>query len=267
MRLKRWLPEVGLATGILVIWVLAVIALSGCVSVNLNLAGGRTLISHNISTSGKAESHQDLEAATELSESANPSLKFPSSWQPKVDIPNVKLPSKPTLSTPEPEPEPNPTPPLPLPEPTPDPGPAPAGSVKVDGKWIPAPSNPSERLGEGTPGWVEREQPLWKASSEHGGKLVILLPMSLRPKEVIVYAASPDHRSVKELGRTKSFTRNGKNGNRTHWRLPKSGGAYRVSGHDTKLKVYLQEGTLWYDVPKPASRHVMQVSRHQDKPR
>lgn len=201
------------------------------------------------------DSTQGLEADTSIEDAIKDLFEAPTTVVPLP--PTAPLPPPGSVVPPNPEPEPEPKPPLPLPQPDEE-------SVLVDGEWIPAPSNPDEPLGEGTPGWVEREQPLWKASSEHGGNLVILLPMSLRPKEVIIYAVSSNHQSVKELGRTSSYSRNGKNGNRTHWRLPKSGGAYRVSGHDTKLKVYLPDGTIWYDVLKPAQRHVMQASRHQD---
>ena len=247
--MKERTPEIGLIVGMFLLWGLAayVLLLTGCVSVNL--AGGRTIMVTQVMSDGN-DLDSGLEAETSLKDSVKDLLKMPDT---DVGIPEAVPPE---IVPPTPLPEP-PPPPLPLPPPDMD-------SVLVGGENIPAPSNPDERLGEGTPGWMEREQPLWKASSEHGGNLVILLPMSLRPKEVIIYAATPDHKSVKELGRTSSYSRNGKNGNRTHWRFPKSGGAYRLAGHDTKLKVYLPDGTLWYEVPKPNQRHVMPISRHQD---
>ena len=251
MKLQTLIDAVMVVAMVIAVFAIA-LATVGCVSVNL--FGGRTNQTVVLG-SGLAESA--LQAETSIEDAIKDLLDQPD-YSTKDIVDKITPPPLP------PEPPQQPDYQAPTPDPFPD---APDGKVEVDGVLVPKPSS-DEPLGEGTPGWLERNQALWKSKSEHGGNLVILLPISQEPKEVIIYAASPDHSSVIELGRTKSFTRNGKNGNRTHWRFPKSGGSYKKAGHDTKLKVYMQDGsTLWYDVLNPSQRHQMVVSRHQDAPR
>lgn len=244
-----------------VLWGLAayvLLNLTGCVSVNL--AGGRTIMVTQVMSDGN-DLDSGLEAETSLKDSVKDLLKMPETG---ITVPDIPEAVQPEIVPPTPLPKP-PAPPLPLPEP--NPGPGPADSVMVDGEWIPAPSDPTHPLGRTVPGWKEREQGLWKAESETTKNLVILLPMSLRPSRVIIYAATPDHKSVRKLDErvASQATRTGANGNRTHWRFPKSGRGYQLLGHDTKLKVYVPGGTIWYDVKSPATRSLLRVSKHQDK--
>jgi hypothetical protein len=103
-----------------------------------------------------------------------------------------------------------------------------------------SPSSSSSSSGGGSGGF------LWKPVSESNGKLVVLLPGSLRGK---VSGCSISGSFGSETG---SFAGDTHNGNRPHYRFSKSGGSY---GSNIRVTARTTSGTKTWTVPKGSSRH------------
>ena len=87
---------------------------------------------------------------------------------------------------------------------------------------------------------------LWKPVSEGNGKLVILLPGSLRGK---VSGCSISGSFGSENG---SFAGDTHNGRRPHYRFSKAGGSY---GTNIRVSARTTSGTKTWTVPNGSSRH------------
>jgi hypothetical protein len=87
---------------------------------------------------------------------------------------------------------------------------------------------------------------LWKPKSESNGKLVVLLPGSLRGK---VSGASISGSFGSENG---SFAGDTHNGRRPHYRFSKSGGSY---GSNIRVTARTSSGTKSWTVPNGGSRN------------